>query len=44
MENYETQNRSQKNMSNSLKTIVFVHWASIDCKGGLSLIESRCKK
>ena len=34
----------KKNMSNPLKTIFIVHWASFDCKVGLSLTEPRYKK
>ena len=44
IQNYEnSESKPKKNMSNSLKTTFFVHCASFDYKGVLSLIERRYK-
>ena len=45
IQNYEnSESKPKKNMSNSLKTMFFVHWASFECKRGLPLIEPQYKK
>ena len=35
MENYENSELKTKKHEQFLKTMVFVHWALFDCKGGL---------